>query len=570
MDRTGAGLGVKRQREDCERLIEDRGWTLVDTLMDNDISAYSGKPRPGYRALLESMRDGAFDVIVAWHTDRLHRNPSELEEYIRVSEESHTATVTVRAGDLDLSTAAGRMVARMLGAAARHESEQKSERVRRRRRQDAEAGRAHGPLGYGYDERQRIVPAEARVIRRIADRLLRGDTLYSIASELNKEGVLTPGAGRWSFNQITKLLAPQVLADQTGSVAELKLIPEPVRALVVAAADVESHGAGHVSALLNDASITDLTGESWTARSVASSTARSGAAELVQLLCAAEPAPPGRLARALNQAGVSAPRTTWRAANLRGMIRRGSLCGWRDFGPSGRGGGDMVAQGDWQPILSREESLSIRRILDAPERKRTGRERRSLLSSILVCGRCGAPLGGYTSRDGRRYACSSQPGLDRCGRLAIIADPVDEAVVEAVLAALADSKFRRRQESDTGDPRLAAAEVELAEIRSRRDEYARDAAEGRITRAEWMIVRDGLADGQRRAEQVIGSARRTEHAILQNVPTTRDQLETWWQAAPLSKQREVLKVLIERVVVSPALRRGPFDLGRVGSPVWRF
>ncbi|HZJ06473.1 MAG TPA: recombinase family protein, partial [Nocardioidaceae bacterium] len=230
MDRTGAGLGVERQREDCERLIRERAWTLVDTQTDNDVSAYSGKVRPGYRALLDSMQSGAVDVVVAWHTDRLHRNPSELEEYIRISEESHTATVTVRAGELDLSTAAGRMVARMLGAAARHESEQKSERVRRQRRQDAEAGRAHGPLGYGYDAYDQIVLAEATVVRKIAESLLRGATLYSIASELNEQSIPTPGAGRWSHSQVSKLLQPEIATDPTGSAAVLKSLPEPVRA----------------------------------------------------------------------------------------------------------------------------------------------------------------------------------------------------------------------------------------------------------------------------------------------------------------------------------------------------
>jgi DNA invertase Pin-like site-specific DNA recombinase len=62
--------------------------------------------------------------VLAWHTDRLHRSPKELETYIDLCEPRGVVTRTVRAGELDLATASGRMVARQLGAVARYESEQ--------------------------------------------------------------------------------------------------------------------------------------------------------------------------------------------------------------------------------------------------------------------------------------------------------------------------------------------------------------------------------------------------------------------------------------------------------------
>jgi DNA invertase Pin-like site-specific DNA recombinase len=196
-DRIGAGLGIGRQREDCQRLITERGWNVAGIYEDNDISAYSGKLRPGYRQLLADLETGDIDAVVAWHTDRLHRSPRELEEWIDACERHGVATVTVRAGELDLATAAGRMVARMLGAAARHESEQKGERVRRAREQAARAGQPHGPLGYGYrrdpDTSQWEVDAdEAAVISEIAQRVLAGDPLRAIATDLTRRGIPTP------------------------------------------------------------------------------------------------------------------------------------------------------------------------------------------------------------------------------------------------------------------------------------------------------------------------------------------------------------------------------------------
>lgn len=85
-DREGAGLGVDRQREDCVALATRLGWTVVGTHTDNDLSAYSGKPRPGYRSMLAALDDGNADAVIAWHTDRLHRSPTELESFIDLCE----------------------------------------------------------------------------------------------------------------------------------------------------------------------------------------------------------------------------------------------------------------------------------------------------------------------------------------------------------------------------------------------------------------------------------------------------------------------------------------------------
>jgi DNA invertase Pin-like site-specific DNA recombinase len=192
LDRTGAGLGVERQIDHCMALATARGYVVEGIFKDNDVSAYSGRVRPDYRRLLAAMETGAVDVVIAWHTDRLHRSPRELEEYIAVSEANHVDTVTVQAGELDLGTASGRMVARMLGAAARHESEQKSERIRRSRQQAAESGKPNGGLGYGYDADGTVNPSQAAVLREAAKRLLAGETLYSVTSDLNRREIPSP------------------------------------------------------------------------------------------------------------------------------------------------------------------------------------------------------------------------------------------------------------------------------------------------------------------------------------------------------------------------------------------
>ncbi|MGQ1796990.1 recombinase family protein [Kocuria oceani] len=57
-DRTGAGLGIERQFTECVEFAEQHGLQVVERLADNDISAYSGKRRPGYQELLDVPSQG--------------------------------------------------------------------------------------------------------------------------------------------------------------------------------------------------------------------------------------------------------------------------------------------------------------------------------------------------------------------------------------------------------------------------------------------------------------------------------------------------------------------------------
>jgi len=77
-DQGGQGLGVQRQLEDCRKLATDRGWVIGAEYVDNDISAYSGKPRPSYARMIADLKAGARDGLIVYNLDRLHRRPVEV------------------------------------------------------------------------------------------------------------------------------------------------------------------------------------------------------------------------------------------------------------------------------------------------------------------------------------------------------------------------------------------------------------------------------------------------------------------------------------------------------------
>jgi site-specific DNA recombinase len=108
---------------------------------DNDTSAFRGRRRAAYEQLLESIRAGQVQTVLAWAPERLHRSPRELEDFLELIERQSVTVETVKAGAWDVSTSHGRLVARILGAVSRAESERTGERVSRAHQQAKAAGK---------------------------------------------------------------------------------------------------------------------------------------------------------------------------------------------------------------------------------------------------------------------------------------------------------------------------------------------------------------------------------------------------------------------------------------------
>ncbi|MCH7584922.1 MAG: recombinase family protein [Acidobacteria bacterium] len=213
-DRTGQRAGVQRQEADCRELAERRGWSVVQVYEDNDLSAYRGQPRPAYQRLLEDIKQGRINAVVVWHLDRLHRHPKELEQFFEVCDAAGVADLASVTGDVDLSTTDGRFHARILGAMAHKESDDKSRRIRRKAEELAREGKVGGggyrPFGYQQD-RVAVRADEAELIREAAQRVLAGDGLNGIAKDWQGRGVETPTGRHWRSPTLKRmLLSPRI------------------------------------------------------------------------------------------------------------------------------------------------------------------------------------------------------------------------------------------------------------------------------------------------------------------------------------------------------------------------
>jgi site-specific DNA recombinase len=446
-DRAGAGLGVARQEADCRKLAEGRGWTVTDTFTDNDLSAYSGKRRPEYERLLTAIEAKAVDAIVAWHPDRLHRSTVELERFIDVVERTGIKIATVQAGELDLSTPSGRMVARMLGAAARHEVEHKAERQRRKAEELARSGKmgGGGTRPYGFEaDRRTIKRDEAKIVKEIAKRVLAGDTLRGVVVDLNKRGVPTVTGTPWSMPVVRRLLI--------------------------------------------------------------------------------------------------APRTA----------------GLREYR------GVVVANAEWPAIVSRADHERLVKILTDPSRRTSRTARTYLLAGIAECGLCDARLVSRPRSDKARcYVCASGPQFGGCGKIRVLADPLEEMVVEMVLTATDTPGLTSRLSRTVDDPEDLG---EIVTLERRLEELATEWADGGIDRRSWLAARNRIEDKLEAAHRAVAS--QTSTSALAGL-TGAGALRKAWPDLGFDRQRAVVAAIMDRVVVHPAIRGlNRFDERRV-SPVWR-
>lgn len=219
-DPTGVQTATSRQESSCRQLCEIRGWDVDRAFEDVDVSAYSGAERPAFGELRKSVVCGDVDVVVVWKLDRLVRRPVEFESFWAMAEEAGVAVVSATE-PIDTSSEFGLAMVRVLVAMASMESATSGLRLRARYAQRVSSGLPPigGSRGFGFTrDRLTIIDEEAALIREAAQRVLTGESCYSIANDWIERGIKTT-TGR-NFN--TSGLRAILLADRlVGDISHL-------------------------------------------------------------------------------------------------------------------------------------------------------------------------------------------------------------------------------------------------------------------------------------------------------------------------------------------------------------
>jgi DNA invertase Pin-like site-specific DNA recombinase len=187
---SGAGLDAQRDRIEDEAIR--RGWS-VEWRSD---PGKSGKVvNPGLRSALDLLADGQADALVVTKMDRIARSAIHALDIIETAQEQGWALLVLDM-NLDMTTPAGRAMARMLAVFAEFERDLISQRTKEAMAAKSRAGKHMG--------RPRLAPTE--VVRRIVAARDSGASFGSIAHDLTNDSVLSPAGMRtWHESSVRRL-----------------------------------------------------------------------------------------------------------------------------------------------------------------------------------------------------------------------------------------------------------------------------------------------------------------------------------------------------------------------------
>ncbi|MFM9643158.1 recombinase family protein [Streptomyces turgidiscabies] len=157
LDEQKTGKGVNSQHLENEDFArEDVGRAVDRRYEDVGISAFAQKrERPGFLSLLRDIEAGLITIVIVWHADRLTRDTSEGEEFIRLClKHGVTLWSQQRGGPYNFKRATGKADFKRDIVKAEEESGLKGERVSLAHKRRALAGEWGGGVrayGWGVD-----------------------------------------------------------------------------------------------------------------------------------------------------------------------------------------------------------------------------------------------------------------------------------------------------------------------------------------------------------------------------------------------------------------------------------
>lgn len=255
----------------------------------------------------------------------------------------------------------------------------------------------------------------------------------------------------------------------------------------------------------------------------------------------------------------------WNTTTVQGILR------------SERNAGLRVHHGDtvpavWAPIVSIEDRDRV--LARMAERVNAGRRtpQRYLLSGMCRCGKCGNRLYSSVRQRGqqrvRRYVCMSGPDHGGCGKLTIVAPPLEELVTAAVLfrldsPELADTIAGRVRQDEHASKLSEAIAVEKALL----DELAGLYGENKIRPREWMAARNPIELRLRDLDRELTAA--TGAGVLAGIAGQGAQLGAQWADLSFDRHHAIVAAVIDHVAIGPGVVGARnLDPGRVDI-VWR-
>ena len=208
-DQAREGFSLGEQKEKLRQLCKYKDFEIYKIYNDAGISAKNMKDRPAFQQMLEDMKAGKLNYIVAYKLDRVTRSVRDLEVLISTLEQYHCYLICDR-DDVNTSTANGRFFVRMLTVLSQLEIEIVSERTKFGLNGAIKAGHIPGkvPLGY-YKDKDKTLKVDVTtkdIVLKIFELYLEGKSYQTITNILNEEKILSPSNKKWCDSTIDRII----------------------------------------------------------------------------------------------------------------------------------------------------------------------------------------------------------------------------------------------------------------------------------------------------------------------------------------------------------------------------
>lgn len=203
-DQAREGFSLGEQKEKLQDLCKYRGYKIFKIYEDAGISAKDTN-RPEFQEMLEDMRNGNINVIVAYKLDRITRSTKDLENLI-IEIQKYNCGLECAVDDINTETANGKFFTRMLTVLSQLEIERTSERTRFGMVGAIKEGHIPGliPLGFKRDNKKVIIDESTKdTVIKIFDLYIKGNSYQKIANILNKQNEMNH---HWRDNTIQGML----------------------------------------------------------------------------------------------------------------------------------------------------------------------------------------------------------------------------------------------------------------------------------------------------------------------------------------------------------------------------
>ena len=208
-DQAREGFSLGEQEEKLRQLCKYKDFEIYKIYKDAGISVKNMKDRPAFQQMLEDMKVGKLNYIVAYKLDRVTRSVRDLEVLISTLEQYHCYLICDR-DDVNTSTANGRFFVRMLTVLSQLEIEIVSERTKFGLNGAIKAGHIPGKVPLGYyrdtDKTLKVDITTKDIVLRIFELYLEGKSYQTISNILNDEKVLSPNNKKWCDSTIDRII----------------------------------------------------------------------------------------------------------------------------------------------------------------------------------------------------------------------------------------------------------------------------------------------------------------------------------------------------------------------------